>query len=407
MVALRYFVLLMVAVTGLAGACTRVEAVDPPPAVSLDDGGAAGEASGGTGSVAGEGGAGGGGEYMGPGGAPGTIELGIWPTFAVDPNESRDVQAVLASVSTLSRGSRTLPLAERWDQLSGATGSPRALTWNRLDAMTQPYRDRGDGVALCIGIVDRQEPAWPFSGPLDGAEALSAMDRTIDEAFTRYGEHLSHLCFGYELDRYVALASSDERASLLTLLTHAVDYASHHARRTRKTAIGTALTLQGLGNPEAAAAQLALGDEVVGVYDVLDDDAGLKPPTAVVDEVTAALAVLEAAPGPRRPLTLFEVGYPSGADAGSSEKLQQRYFEALFGLLDTRRDAVGFVGIYGLGDRAAAECAAEALAFGGSTDAEVAAAWAGARCSMGLRAEPADTDKLVWPDIAAVLSRFR
>ncbi|MES1182372.1 MAG: hypothetical protein ABUL60_01085 [Myxococcales bacterium] len=403
----RYFVSLLVAAAGVAGACTRVEVAEPSPGVSLGDGGAAGESAGGAGPVAGGGGEGGADEYVGAGGEPGSIELGIWPTFAADPSESRDVQAVLASVSALSRGSRTLPLAERWDQLSGATGSPRASTWNRLDAMSQPYRERGNGVALCIGIVDREQPAWPFSGTLDGDAALAAIERTIDEVYTRYGEQLSHLCFGYELDRYLALASNDERRSLLALLTHAVDYASHHAHRSRKTAIGTALSLQGLADPEADTAELALGDEVVGVYDVLDDAAALKPPEAVVDEVTAALAALAAAPGQRRLLTLFEVGYPSGTDAGSSQKQQRSYYEALFGLLDTRRDAIGFVGIYGLGDRAAADCEAEALAFGGSTDADVAAAWASARCSMGLRAEPAETDKLVWPDIAAVLSRFR
>jgi hypothetical protein len=404
-VALRYFISWLVAVAGVTGACTRVEMADPSPGVTLGDGGMGGESGGGAGSLAGHGGDGSGGEYVEPGGAPGSIELGIWPTFAADPSESRDVQAVLAAVSTLSRGSSTLPLAERWDQLSGATGSPRALTWNRLDAMTQPYRDRGDGLALCIGLVDREQPAWPFAGDLDSDAARSAIDRTIDEVFARYGASLSHLCFGYELDRYLASASADERASLLVLLTHAVDYASHHPRRRRNTAIGTALTLEGLVDSDAA--ELALGDEAVGVYDVLDDEAALKPPTSVVDEVTAALAALEAAPGPRRRLTLFEVGYPSAADVGSSEKLQRKYYDALFGLLDTRRDALGFVGIYGLDDRAAADCEAEALLFSDSADPDVAAAWASARCSMGLRAEPAETDKLVWPDIAAVLSRFR
>lgn len=358
--------------------------------------------------MAGDAGAGSGGEYVGAGGAPGSIELGVWPTFAADPNGSRDVQAVLAAVSTLSLGSSTLPLAERWDQLSGATGSPRALTWNRLDAMTQPFRERGGNVALCIGVVDREQPAWPFAGDLDSEAATSAIERTIDEAYARYASNLSHLCFGYELDRYLALASDDERAQLRVFLTHAVDYASRHPARSPKTAIGTAVTLQGLSD-DAELADFILGDEVVAVYDVLDDEASLKPPDSVVDEVTAALGVLDAAQGPKRLLTLFEVGYPSGSDVGSSEQVQRSYYSGLFGLLETRRDAFGFVGIYGLADRSAVDCEAESLVFGGSTDAEVAAAWASARCSMGLRAErPAPaTDKLAWADVAAALSRFR
>lgn len=405
---LRHFVVLLVVAGSAFGACTRVESPSPSPNVPLGDGGAAGESFGGAGSLAGDAGAGSGGEYVSTGGAPGTIELGIWPTFAADPNGSRDVQAVLASVSTLSLGSTTLPLAERWDQLAGATGSPRALTWTRLDAMTQPFRERGSNVALCIGVVDREQPAWPFSNDLDSEAAASAIERTIDETYTRYGTTLSHLCFGYELDRYLALASTDERARLLVFLTHAVDYASHHPARRPNTAIGTAVTLQGLTD-DAALGDFLLGDEVVAVYDVLDADASLKPPASVVDEVTAALGVLDVAPGPKRLLTLFEVGYPSTADLGSSEKVQRSYYSGLFGLLDTRRDAFGFVGIYGLGDRSAADCEAEALVFGGSTDAEVAAAWASARCSMGLRAErPAPaTDKLASAEVLAALARFR
>jgi len=393
----------MAAGVGAFAACTRVESPGASPGVSLGDGAAAGETAGGAGSLAGEAGAGSGGEYLGSGGAPGAIELGVWPTFAAEPNGSRDVQAVLASVSTLSLGSSTLPLAERWDQLSGATGSPRTLTWSRLDAMTQPFRDRGGGVALCIGVVDREQPAWPFSDELDSVEATSAIERTIDEAYARYGNYLSHLCFGYELDRYLALVSAAERASLLVFLTHAVDYAQHHRSRHPNTAIGTAVTLDGLSD-DPSLADFMLGDEVVAVYDAVDEEAALKAPGSVVEEVRAALSVLDAAPGPKRLLTLFEVGYPSGADAGSSEQLQRSYYGGLFALLDTRRSAFGFVGINGLADRSSADCEAEALAFGGSTDAEVAAAWASARCSMGLRAE---TDKLAWPQVAAALSRFR
>ncbi len=400
---LRTIVFVLSVAAGGFAACTRVESASPSPGVSLD-GGAAGEATGGAGSVAGDAGDGSGGEYD-SGGAPGTIELGVWPTFAADANQSRDVQAVLAAVSSLSIGASTLPIAERWDQLSGATGSPRAATWNRLDAMTKPFRDRGAGVAFCIDVVDRTQRAWPFTGELDGASATSAIERTIDEVFARYSAQLSHLCFGYELDRYLALASRDDQDRLLEFLKHAVDYATHHPQRRRHTAIGTAVTLGALSEAKSAPlGDLLLGDEVVAVYDPLDEEGALKPPESVVDEVTGALDTLAAAAGPRLALTLFEVGYPSSKAQGSSERQQLTYFSALFGLLDTRRDDFGFVGIYGLADRAAADCEAEALAFTGDADPGLAQAWATTRCSMGLRAE---ADKLAWPELTAALARFR
>lgn len=397
----RHFVVLVVAVASAFAACTRVESPEPSPGVSLTEGGLGGDNPGGAGSLAGGGGEGGDRGYQSEGGALGTLELGVWPTFASDPQQSLDVQAVRAAVSVLSIGSATLPLGERWDSLSGATGSPRLATWNRLDATTKPFRDRGDNLALCIDIVDREQPAWPITGELEGADATSAIERTIDEVYARYSSHLTHLCFGYELDRFLAVASSEDAARLLAFLGHAVDYASHHPLRATKTLIGSAVTLQALLGPKSSLPDLVLGDEVVAVYDPLDADLSLKPPAAVVDDLSAALENLKAT-GVRRQLTLFEVGYPSSADAGSSEAEQKAFYEALFGLLDGRRDDFGFIGVYGLGDRAAADCQAEALLFG-ADEPEQLAARASARCSMGLRA---DSEKPAWQDVAAALSRY-
>jgi hypothetical protein len=408
-VELRYFVVLVAAVAGASAACTRVESPDPSPGVSLTEGGVGGEGSSGAGSLAGGGGEGGDRDYQSEGGALGTLELGVWPTFASDPQQSLDVQAVRAAVSALSIGATTLPLAERWDQLSGATGSPRLATWNRLDAMTKPFRDRGESLALCIDIVDREQPAWPFTTDLEGASATSAIERTIDEVYARYSSYLTHLCFGYELDRYLAVASSGDAARLLAFLDHAVAYASHHPLRSTKTLIGSAVTLQALLGPSDSLSELLLlGDEVVAVYDPLDADASLKPPASVVDDLSAALENLKAT-GVRRQLTLFEVGYPSSAsaDLSSSEAEQKAFYEALFGLLDGRRDDFGFIGVYGLGDRAAADCEAEALAFGAVSEPALLAARATARCSMGLRAERPETEKPAWQDVAAALSRYQ
>lgn len=403
---LRHLVGLVAAVVGAFAACTRVEAADPPPGVSLTDGGVGGDASGGAGSLAGGSGEGGGSDYQSEGGALGTLELGVWPTFASDPQQALDVQAVRASVSALSLGAVTLPFAERWDRLSGATGSPRLAAWNRLDAMTKPFRDRGANLALCIDIVEREEPAWPTTTDLEGTDATSAIERTIDEVYARYSSYLTHLCFGYELDRYLAVASTEDAARLLAFLEHAVDYASRHPLRATKTQIGSAVTLQALLGPADSLSDLLLGDEVVAVYDPLDADATLKPPASVVDDLSAALENLEAT-GLRRQLTLFEVGYPSSPDVGSSGAEQKAFYEALFGLLDGRRDDFGFIGVYGLGDRAAADCEAEAPSFGALSEPALLSARATARCSMGLRAERPETEKPAWQDVAAALSRYQ
>jgi hypothetical protein len=385
-------------------ACTRVETVDKPT-VTLGGAGGDGSDSGGSdadGGMAGDRSAGGNG---GEGGAPLEPALGLWPTYAADPLQSRDVQAVRAAVSGLSLGARALPLYERWDELAGATGSPRTVAWTRLDAMAAPFADRGS-VALCIGIVDRREPAWPFDGELDNPDATSAIERTIDEVYARLGPSLSHLCFGYEIDRFLAAASDADRASLLGVLSHAVDYARRHAARSSKTAVGVAVGLGALSNADdaSALADLLLGDEVTAVYDPLDEAGRVKPPGSVADEVAAALEELAKLPGRRRTLSLFEVGYPSAKSVGSSEAEQQAFYRALFGALDARLGQVSFVGINGLADRAAADCEAEAPSFVDATKADLLGAWAEARCAMGLRAE---SDKPAWIEVSAALSRYR
>lgn len=387
--------------------CTRVESAKPAPGVTVSDPGGPGASSGGSSSSADAGAPGTNDPVGSSGGAPTTLEIGLFPTFVSDPATNPDAQAVLASVAALSLGAETLPVAARWDELSGATGSPRAARWAGLDSAFAPYRDRAGNLALCIGIVDRQTAAWPLSGELDFETASLAMERTIDEVYRRYSASLSHLCFGYQLDRYLRQASAGQEAQLFQLLEHAVSYAGSHPRRvTAQTSIGVALSLDVLASGDAKWQRWLLGDEAVAVYDPLADDASLKAPGSVADELAAAVDMLPEVDGRKLQLSLFEIGYPSGRSAGSSEDAQLEFYQALFGALDTRLDQVRFVGAYGLADRELNDCQAEAAVFGGSqaTQAERALV----RCSMGLRAEGTPpAQKLAFASLMTALSRFR
>lgn len=405
---LRQVLLLFAALGVFFVSCTRVEVAEPAPPLQLDDGGAAGQPAGGAGAMQAGRGSGGDEDPSASGGEPGALDLGIWPTFVNDPTRSRDVQAVSASVAALSSGSAVLPISERWDALSGASGTPLSATWNRLDAMVAPYRARRGKVTFCIGVVDRAQRAWPFAGGLSGEVAASVMERTIDEVFSRYGGVLSHLCFGYELDRYWSSATASERLELQRFLKQAVGYASVHPLRSPRTAIGVAVSLGALTpDSDVPLADLSLGDELFGVYDPLTEDAALKDPGSIGDELSLALEAVAGMPRPV-PLGLLEVGYPSAEDAGASEEAQLAYFRALFAALDERRQRFSFVAVFGLGDRAEVECEAEALAFGLAEDLERARARAISRCSMGLRAGAGSgADKPAWQPVLAAMARYR
>jgi hypothetical protein len=387
-------------------ACTHVEEADLPAKVPIASGGFAGEPAGPR-TETGEGGAAGVGVPSAAGGAPADLELALWPTYASDPEQPDDLQAVEAAIAALSSGSTTLPLAQRWDALSGSTGSPRLLAWTRLDAMTKPYRDRGGSLALCIAIVDRRDPAWPVTDELDSEAASSAMKRTIDEVFARYAGQLTHLCFGYEIDRYLVRVERSAQQRLLQFLKASIDYASAHPMRGSRTAIGAAITLDALAHPsDAPLDELFLGDEVVAVYDPLDPRAQLKAPSSIADELAAAFETLAARPGPSLPLSVFELGYPSSEAVGSSEDAQRDFYAELFRAVGARREGLGVLGLFGLADRAAADCEAEAALFGGGRAA--LSMRAGVRAAMGLRAEPTGpTQKLAWETVLSALSRYR
>ncbi|HVY31291.1 MAG TPA: hypothetical protein VHB79_32265 [Polyangiaceae bacterium] len=394
---LRQVASAIVVTTGLFAACTQIKD-SSPPGVDLQDGGSGGDTSGQPGSAAGDGGDGHAGEPSSDGGAPAGVELSIWPTYAADPQQASDAQAVFAAVSVLSAGATTLTLAERWDELSGATGSPRTLAWNRIEAMAKPYRDKDGNVAFCIDVVDRQQSAWPFKNSLAEAAAREAMHRTIDELYARFAAQLTHLCFGYEVDRYLSVASSSDAGNLLDFLEDSVAYARQHVAHTERIAVGVAVTLGALSDPKNADAPWLLGDEAIAVYDALArGNDGLKSPASGAEELGDALDAL--ANGSGLPLALWEVGYPSSA--GSNQKAQREYFNDLFALVGERRDHISFVSVFSLNDRLVSDCDAEAARFGdepGSLRSE-------ARCAMGLRADGAN--KLAWPTVLSALARYR
>jgi hypothetical protein len=396
---------------GIIWSCTRVEDVGAPSNTPIAEGGGTNDAEGAAGSSAGEARGGVGGDVVTLAGAPSSAPVALWPTYAA-PASSAEAGAALAAVAALSAGSLLLPVSERWDTLSGPRGSPRAATWQRLAAMVEPYRQRDGELALCIGVVDRASPAWPFASDLTSDAALSAMRRTIDEVYARYAGELSLLCFGYQVDRYWQQASPSERSALGAFLAAAVEYASEHRRRSRtRTSVGVAVSLETLGaEPLVDVDELRLGDVVVAVYDPLDGDHALKAPASIEDEVAAAVATIAGRDAERRPLVLMEVGYPTSRAVGSSQALQREFVERLVSALDGAGDAVSGAYLNGLNDGDGAACEAEALAFRPLVEGEAGqvaderSIRALVRCSMGLRAENAEP-KLAWPTALDALSR--
>jgi hypothetical protein len=336
------------------------------------------------------------------GGEPNDLSFGIWPTFSAAFAAAGETEAVLAAASVSAMGSEVLPISEPWNVLSGSTGSPRAVAWESLNARVAPFR-AGRRVAFCIAVVDRAQTAQPLAGSLGSEHAKSALRRTIDEVLLNFGELLSDLCLGYEVDRYLAAHSESEGAELFELLENGLEHARQHPARLLETRLGIAVTLSSLarGEPPEVLDFVRLGDEALAIYDPLHADGSLRDLETLDAEIEGALERLADDP---LPLVLFEVGYPTSAALGSDERLQEAFFATLFDSVAKNGRAISGLNVFGLRDRDAAVCAAEAAAFGDDPESGMAPR-ADARCTMGLWAD--DRDKLAWRTVLGALARYR
>jgi hypothetical protein len=189
-------------------------------------------------------------------------------------------------------------------------------------------------------------------------------------------------------------------------LEEAVRYAREHMQRVEaRTAVGVAVSLEALiSTATVDVDELRLGDVVVAVYDPLDENDELKPPSSIAVELPAALNGIAERDAQARPLVLFEVGYPSSEQLGSSQADQLAHLTNLLETLETNSAVVSNALLYGSDDRSAEDCEAEAAAFGVPFAMAAGSARALTRCSMGLRAENAQP-KLAWASALSALSR--
>ncbi|HMR74305.1 MAG TPA: hypothetical protein PKD61_04315 [Polyangiaceae bacterium] len=334
------------------------------------------------------------------------VRLGLRATPATSDAGVAPGDMLLAHLSVLSAGARVGIVHARWDQLFDAPASPVTTRWANLATTASAYRGAGAQLVACLSVVDRAQAARPtgVAGAWNAPANLQAGRALIDETFTYFGEELSVLSLGVEVDRYIAKSSTAEREELVGFVRHVFDYARQHPARPSQLSIGIGFNLSAVvAGPHAEIRELVdAGDVAVVSYVPLTPgfQVDSSNPLSDLDALHATLAG-EAAPAP--PIVLHEVALPSSADVQGSEAKQTAFFDAFFKALAARRQRHPIVVAAALHDGPQSDCVARAAAA--ETPPSLAAI--AAHCSRGIRAEsgmPKQAQSRVFEALAAFSS---
>ncbi|MEB2310221.1 MAG: hypothetical protein OZ921_14545 [Sorangiineae bacterium] len=321
-----------------------------------------------------------------PDAASSPVRVGVLPGARVADDAGVTPANELAGVlDVIALGSRAVTVERRWRELFDASLAPREDEWRRLTATGRLLAESQRKLVFSLALVDGALDARPDGlGSWGSVETRAAAERLIDRALTSFGAELAYLELGSELDRSLRLASPGERAELIALFAHLVEYARAAPALPPGVAVGVGATLDGLvaDSPPGLVALARRGDVAMASYFPMGQDFSARAPGTASSDLSALSAALRGADAAPFPIVLARVGYPSAGAAAGSEERQRAFLDDLFKTLALRRADYPVVVVDALDDAPPALCAERALALGAAPGDEAAEAFA---CSLGLR----------------------
>jgi hypothetical protein len=330
------------------------------------------------------------------------VRVGIVPV-AASPGDAgpSHVDESIAHQDVVAAGSRAVKIARRWDELFSGPGQPIEPEWQYLSGLAKLHAGNDRALLLSLAVVDRTLDARPagLADAWDSAQTLAAMHGLIDRSFATFGAELRYLSIGLEVDRFLGVATPNERAAFIAFAKDAFDHARGHALAPSNLVVGVSISagsfLQAGAAPADLTALASAGDLTFVVYHALDQSSKPRPATAAAGDLDA---LWKAVGGP---VVLEEVAYPSEPEEFSSLEQQRAFYDSLFVALLSRRDRFPFVAVRGSNERSLPACEADALALGEPDSPALIAAY----CSFGLRG-PDGANKPAWASVVDALVTF-
>lgn len=368
---------------------------EPPPEPTLDAG------PGSDGSAPYDGGA----EDAGDGGdaaLPDAADAGVAPVIlGITPSPRDDGDGdgeptpgdlLQAELITFAAGVRGVAVTRALRDLD--PGAPAELA-----QLGQRYAMHGKRVLFNLALVDGAadgRPAELAALPWDDPAAIDAVRAAVDVVLQSFGDELAYLTFGRDVDGYLATHPED-RAGFETLVLDACAYAGAHPGGAGALGVGVGFSFPGASAPDPSFAELTEAGTIVALSYLPGLPDGQAAPASEVAGALDAMAALARA----RPVILQAVGYPSAAEAESSEEKQRLFFATLFDALSPRRAAFPFVNVVELHDPAPAPCEAAVAAQGEDPTGSFAAF----ACSLGLF-DQTGAARPAWSEVAAGAAAF-
>jgi len=316
---------------------------------------------------------------------PRVLSLTPIPQLSPPPAGPEELREVFLQAVDLAQGAGAggLYLAWSWGDLEPSPGR------FDLDDLTQTVdylgEKRGLSMLLTLHVINtsaKETPADLRSEPFDSPRMKRRFHALLDALLPHLNRHVLYLSVGNEVDEY--LSRSHGWAAYQDFYEDAVAYVHSRAPGLK---VGVTSTFAGakFKCPREVAALNAASDVFVLTYYAVDERFLAKSSRSPLDDLPLAVSLAGG-----RPLILQEVGYPSSAAAGSSERRQADFISNVFAAWRSAAN-IPYLNFSLMHDYTRARCSVLPEFYGMAGNAEFEAFL----CSIGLR-EANGRPKLGW-----------
>jgi len=253
-------------------------------------------------------------------------DIDRWIGIDVNEAEGEDYDAAFALATEIGAGEVGISLD--WNQIETAPGEYDATLF---DIMNVYYPAYDMPVSLTLRPVHTgtlQVPRDLRRTAFDDPEMIARFNALLDFAFEKMPDvEFSSIVIGSELDGY--LGNNARRWEQYTSFARQT---ADHARSLRP-GVPVAFEAMYAGFTGPAAEHLQTLNEhadVIGLsYYPTNPDFTVRPPSTIADDLAPVLADY-----PGRPFFIYQYGYPSSEELGSSEELQAAFIRETFTFWD-------------------------------------------------------------------------
>lgn len=258
--------------------------------------------------------------------------------LSVDVNESQDTLYDAAIDKVMALGVHEVPLFFNWNTIET---SPNTFDATLFDIANIYYPKKNLKLILTITPIHTNVNVTPSDlqdKPLNDPEVIKRFEQLLEFVFAKLPDvELSSLVIGSEMDVYFG----EDRNVWQQYLKFFTEVSSYLHSRKPELDVVAETTFTGLINPKNREVLQALYPEgsYVGVsYYPLNSDFSVRDPAVVSDDFKKLHNLF-----PNHIFLVYQIGYPSSPENGSSELKQSRFIREVFKAWDQHAETMPLI----------------------------------------------------------------